>query len=313
MMRQAAAAALALCLIPSWLSAQSKSLTVNAASVDVHKYPSIGSPVIGKAPRGARLEVTRELGSWVKILWPDAKDGAGYVHVRMGKLVPPVEDRAGYVQQSVESIARRSTRDPNAGAGRTSTPRGRESAPRTTKSGQAEQTRSAERLASAQAVYIATPSHIVGLGGRMGGSALGFGATARAWPWSRNRLGIQLEVSRTALTSTVAPGRLTSIQLAPSLLHSLKDRVSDYVWVRPYVGAGASFSRSIFSGASDIGGSVADKSLGFQAFGGGELTFPNVPRFALSADLGYQWARTPFTGFEVGALRFSVSGHWYVK
>jgi hypothetical protein len=53
--------------------------------------------------------------------------------------------------------------------------------------------------------------------------------------------------------------------------------------------------------------------VGFQTFGGGEFTFSSVPRFAVSADVGYRWAREPFAGFELGGLGFSLSGHWYVK
>jgi hypothetical protein len=312
MIRHAAAVALALCLSPSWLCAQSTNLTVNAASVDIHKYPSIASPVIGKAPRGARLEVTRELGSWVKVSWPDGEGGAGYVHRNMGKLAPSAENSAGYVRQSVETVACMCARGANSGSGFTSTPRGREPASLTTPNVRVKQPGAAERLASASPVYVAPPSHIVGLGGRMGGSALAFGATARAWSGSRSRVGIQLEVSRAAFTGVAAPGRLTSIQLAPSLLYSFRDLVTDYVWVRPYVGAGANLSRSTLSGAPG-GDFVSDKSLGFQTFGGVEVTLPNVPRFALSADIGYDWSRTPVPGFDVGGMGFSLSGHWYVK
>ena len=32
------------------------------------------------------LEVTRDIGAWVKVAWPEAPDGFGYVHQSMGKL-----------------------------------------------------------------------------------------------------------------------------------------------------------------------------------------------------------------------------------
>ena len=83
MIRQAAAVVVALCLSTSPLYAQSThvKLTVSEASATVHKSPSTGSPVIGKAPRGTELVVTREVGDWVKVSWPSAADGAGYVRV----------------------------------------------------------------------------------------------------------------------------------------------------------------------------------------------------------------------------------------
>ena len=81
MIRQAAAVVVALCLSTSPLYAQNTRLTVSDASANVHKAPSVGSPVIGKAPRGTALVVTREVGDWVKVSWPSAVDGAGYVRV----------------------------------------------------------------------------------------------------------------------------------------------------------------------------------------------------------------------------------------
>ena len=82
MIRKAAATVIALCLSASPLHAQNAPSTkpiVNEASATVHKTPSVASPVIGTAPRGAELVVTREVGDWVKIAWPSAADGVGYV------------------------------------------------------------------------------------------------------------------------------------------------------------------------------------------------------------------------------------------
>ena len=60
-------------------AAQGMALTVSAPSAAVRKSPSVASPVVGQAPRGAVLDVTRDVGSWVKVTWPDAQDGIGYV------------------------------------------------------------------------------------------------------------------------------------------------------------------------------------------------------------------------------------------
>ena len=76
----------ALSLGSSAAFAQNAELTVKVVSAEVHQTPSVGSPVIGKAPRGAVLEVTREVGDWVKVSWPDDKSGAGYVHLSNGSL-----------------------------------------------------------------------------------------------------------------------------------------------------------------------------------------------------------------------------------
>src|SRR5207245_9920116 len=108
----------------------------------------------------------------------------------------------------------------------------------------------------------AVSTAVVGVGGERGGPRLGWGATARAW--SCKRFGIQFEVSRYALID--APGHLTSSQFTPSLLYSLRDRVTDYFWVRPYLGAGLSLQRQTLTGApAGPTDSVSDTRLGFQA------------------------------------------------
>jgi hypothetical protein len=58
---------------------------------------------------------------------------------------------------------------------------------------------------------------------------------------------------------------------------------------------------------------AVDKGLGYQAFGGAEFTFANLPQLALSADLRHEWAPSPFAGFETGGLGLALSAHWYVK
>ena len=161
-------------------------------------------------------------------------------------------------------------------------------------------------------VFVTPASHSLGLGGVMGSSPLAFGASARAW--RRDRIGVQVDMSRYAMTGSTTSARLTSFQVEPSMLYSLPDRVTDYVWMRPYVGSGATLRRHSFgSGTAATGESVSGYGFGLQAFGGGELTFAGAPQFALSADLGYHWFQTPLAGFDLRGLGLTVSGHWYVK
>jgi hypothetical protein len=154
-------------------------------------------------------------------------------------------------------------------------------------------------------------THGLGLGARIGGSPLGFGGTARSW--RPDRFGVQVDVSRYAATNGGTPARVTSLQVEPSLLYSLSDRVTDYVWIRPYVGSGATLRHHSISDAPGTDRSVSGNGFGLQAFGGGEFTFANAPQFAISADLSYHWFRTPVAGFDLGGLGLSISGHWYVK
>jgi hypothetical protein len=292
MKRLVAALAVVACLTPSWLSAQSVAFTVNAASAQVHKGPSTGSPVIGTARRGAILEVTRELGSWVRVSWPSAEDGIGFVHVSTGALA---RNTAPDRSQPVASAAARPAR---VGTSSAATP-----------ASGAQRTGIVAQPVPVRPVYVSPSTHMIGIGGRMGRSPFGVGATARVW--RRSRLGFQFEMSHSATDAIVVPDRVTSTQFEPSVLYSFSDRISDDFWLRPYVGSGATFARETLTVAT--GNSVSEGRLGFQAFGGGEITFAGMPRFALSADVSYHFAQAPFVGVDLSGLGVSVAGHWYIR
>ena len=88
--------------------------------------------------------------------------------------------------------------------------------------------------------------------------------------------------------------------------------ISDYVWLRPYAGAGLGLYRSTLSSPTP-GFSTSDGSLGFQIFGGAEFTAASMPTFSISLDYGYRSFESPFSGFDVGGTNFGISGHWYWK
>jgi Bacterial SH3 domain len=296
MIRHAAAVVVALCLSTSPLYAQSAqnsvTLTVTATSANVRKSPSVASPVVGTAPRGQALVVTREVGDWVKVAWPSAPDGAGYVRVDMGTLA-----HGGAVPTPVgakAAVTPGATPAPAPIAARTAqVPVSRPSAP-----------------SQASPLYVA-PTHTFGVGAVVGGSTMGFGASARKW--SRGHLGLQLEVSRHTYDSVDLLSRATSTDIAPSVLFAMNDRVSDYLWLRPYVGVAAHIGHAsrtdlIFTDATETANTV-----GARVFLGAETAFSSLPQFSLSADVGYYRLPEPFVGFEPGGLGFSISAHWYVK
>jgi Bacterial SH3 domain len=294
----AAVTALLLALGATPLYAQTSQFTVNVQSADVRKAPSVASPVLGQAPRGMVLEITRDLGAWVKVAWPDAPDGIGYVHQGMG------------------TRSRPTTLDERVAAAVASLPPAEPAAA-------PEQPIDVQRSPNAvpfspRTVYVAPPTHFVGLGGRLSGTtddmtAGGFGVTTRVW--SRSRFGIQADVSRSRRTSTTAPGRVTTVQFAPSAVYSLTDHVGDNLWLRPYIGTGAAFNHATLK-EDPLGTApgVTDNAWQLRAFGGAEFTLPAIARFALSADLGYVfWRQESVAGFDPGRVAFSLSGHWYVK
>ncbi len=307
MIRHAAAIAVVLMLSPAAVYAQGMELTVNLASANVYKGPSTGSPVLGKALRGTVLEVTRELGDWVKVTWTDAPDAVGYMHLSAGALAP----RGTTPPSNPPAVSAPRPVSAPRSAGASGRPLTDPLSQRTTQLLE-EPLGTHAHPAQGQPEYVNPPSHRFGVGGQVIGSTLGFGAGARVW--ARKGLGVQFDLSRFTQTDPAVPGRLTSLQFAPSALYSLTDRVNDYFWLRPYIGAGLSIYRQSFSDPALPGLSVSDSTTGYQAFGGAEVTFPGMPRFAVSADIGYRWARdTAFAGFDLGGVGFTLAGHWYVK
>jgi hypothetical protein len=289
MFRRTGAIVFALMIHPALLHAQDAVVTIAVESADVYKGPSNVTPVVGHAARGAVLSVSRNLGSWLKVPWPGAPDGVGYVHVSMVRfgspngnslVMPTTASRTPSASASQSTIPAR----PPAGTG--------------------------ERTVVRSQQDGTTISHIIGVGGQVG-SMSSVGATARAW--RENRLGVQVGFTREAMTSDVAAGRVTSTQFEPAVVYALLDDVRDYVWVRPYVGSGLSFRHQTFTDPAAVLEPASKNGIGLRVFAGSELTFAGVTRFGLSLEVGYRRLPEPFPGFEPGRVSASVAGHWYIR
>jgi hypothetical protein len=306
MIRHAAAVVIVLLLSPSWLTAQGNELTINVTSASVHKAPTTASPVIGHAARGAKLEVTRNVGDWVKVAWPSAPDGVGYVRVSVGSVsngtaanstvapAAPLPNNATAKSAAVPPSQRVVTTPVVVAVEPT----------------QPAQTQTGNRLP----VRTTSPSssgttHKFGIGALMGGPAFGLGVSARGW--SHKRLGVQFDLSHYNVSSPIDLGSMSSTEFGPSVLFSFNDRVADYTWLRPYVGAGMNFYKSSLT--SPLLGDMSDSRFGSQMFGGGELSFASVPQFAVSTQVSYRWFNEPRQGYDLGGVGVSLAGHWYVK
>ena len=261
-------------------------LLVKAMAADVHKSPTVASPVIGTAKSGTALEIRRNLGSWVEVPWPNTEAGIAYVHVNTG------------------TISRRSAASALSGAEAAVAQIHAVAAAATAASGPSPDARVGEtnamsRPGAQSAAYVSLPQHRVGMGALMNRLQPRFGLTARTW-WNHG-LGVQFNLSRPELES--ADGALlTSTQFAPSALYALPDAVTNAFWFRPYVGSGPRFYRTNL-----------ETRRGYEAFGGAEATLAAMPQFALSIDMGYRWSRPSFDGYEPRKVGFSFLGHWYVR
>src|SRR4029453_2788814 len=89
MIRRIAAVVVALILNPAFLHAQDTVFTVTVPTASVYKGPSNVTPVIGRVSGGTELTVSRDLGGWVKVAWPAAEGGIGYVRMSMGRIGGP--------------------------------------------------------------------------------------------------------------------------------------------------------------------------------------------------------------------------------
>jgi len=282
MRRRVAVLILALALNPALLYAQESSFTVTAASADVYKGPTTATPVLGHVAQGTVVTVSRNLGSWVRVPWPDAPDGFAYIHVSMGRL-------GSEAAPASTSAARATGSSPASSSTRLS---------------------ETHRVAPRRTITPTPESHLFGIGGMLAPTS-SFGATARAW--RDNRIGVQLGIARDTRTSDVAAGRVTSMQVDPGLVYALFDRVTDYVWIRPYVGSTVGFRRQTFTVADPLPASASAKGIGVRVFAGSELMFASAPRFGLSVDVGYRRFPTPYQGFETDPLSVSIAAHWYIK
>jgi hypothetical protein len=303
MLRHVAAVAIALCISPVLLYAQTQTpvFTIEKPSADVYKGPSTGAPVIGHVSQGAKLAVMRDLGSWVKVPWPSAADGIGYVHISNGT-IGAAGDQARPAQTAKPTAQRTTTSTNTARRGETRPEPRAEPAP---------QPPPVPLSSSVRPVYVTPAIHQLGVGARAGGSAIGFGATARGW--RRNRFGAQFTITRSTTTSSVTSDEMHTLQFAPSVMYALPDHITDYLWVRPYLGTGVHFSHSTLADAAPGVESPSSNHFGFQAFGGGEFTFATVPQLAISADLTYRSIGTPLEGFEPSHYGVAIAAHWYLK
>jgi hypothetical protein len=351
MIRKAAATVVALCLSASPLHAQNApntKLTVSEASATVHKTPSVGSPVLGKAPRGTELVVTREVGDWVKVSWPSSPDGAGYVRAsslaRASAAAPtakaPATAAAAPAKAAPASTAKTAAAPktataakPAAGAKGATTAKAAPATAAKTTAEPAVAPVSAKAAVSptptaapvavrteqipvaqpsapspARTLYVA-PTHAFGVGA-FGGSR-GLGGSARAW--KKGRLGMQLEFSRYNYDSVDMLSRASVTDIAPGVLFALNDRVTDTLWLRPFVGVAGHFARSSRTDLILTGTTESANTMGARVFVGSELSLASMPALALSMDVGYYHQPEPFIGFEPGGVGFSVSAHWYVK
>jgi hypothetical protein len=239
----------------------------------------------------------------VSVSWPDADTGVAYLHVAWGRVARAADVQPLGTPATNGLPAAVTAAEPDASP-----------AP-PVQIGQASR-RTPPVAAPIPATSVgpqrslALPSHVIGLGGRMGPRAIGVAATGRAWV--RGPLGVQIEAGQSTYTSAVAPEQLKAMQLAPSVMYSPPNLVTYAIWARPYIGAGLNFYRSTLRSA--LGGPVAvDNSFGSQVLGGAEFTWASVPQFTVSVDFRQRWAPPTFTGFELDGRGVSLSAHWYVK
>ena len=85
MVRHALAGAVVIVLIPVVLGAQT-TLTIEASAIDVREYPATTARVIAQVHQGRVLQVAREEGDWITVVWPETTAGVGYVRLRVGSL-----------------------------------------------------------------------------------------------------------------------------------------------------------------------------------------------------------------------------------
>jgi hypothetical protein len=298
MIRQVAILTFTLCLMSAHAGAQT-TYTLREAS-DVHQAPTTSSPVIGHAARGRTLELTRDVGDWVEVVWADAANRKGYVRVRFGAValaafrdLPAITTAASPSTTSVGTTTASAT----SGTPDATSP--------------ASLAQSNDRPVKARdPLAFELPPHTAGFGMRMDPRFRDFGGAARLW--TPSRFGAQLEVTRSTLTTDLAPGHLTTWQFSPAAIYALPDLIRSTVWVRPYVGTGLDLARSTFTDTTPAM-SATDTAFGTKVFGGAEATLAGAPQVGVSVDVGYHWLASSFNAFDLSGTRVTIAGHWYFR
>jgi opacity protein-like surface antigen len=290
--------------------------TVSVPTANVRERPSTESRVIAKLPRGTILDVASQAAGWIEVVLAEGKERrVGFVWESLGS-VERVASRAASSSTPASTIPPAPVPTPSAPKDE-GPPPSRPPAVPTTASGQkTTPIRSAPGPESPSA-------RTLGVGGRVGGFALGMGGSVRLW--SPGRLGLQVDVSRYSIGDRqsyagVSVGAKYSVtQLGPSILYTFENPDPDEdVWLRPYIGGGLNLFRSTFSTTASGYGQTAKSSesatdVGIQFLGGAEAIFRRFPRLGISGDLGYYTTGTPFTGLQIGGFAYGLSVHWYVK
>jgi hypothetical protein len=120
-------------------------------------------------------------------------------------------------------------------------------------------------------------------------------------------------VSRYSYSSIDMLSRASVTDIAPALLFALNDRVTDSVWVRPYLGVAARLAHSSRTDLIFTDQTESANTMGARVFVGGEFSLASVPQLSLSADVGYYHMPEPFVGFDPAGMGVAISAHWYVK
>ena len=280
MIRTSIATAVALCLQASAVSAQTQHFTVSTPSASVYKAPTNVSPVIGQATQGATLEVTRDVGSWLKVAWSQAPDGVGYVRKSAGTvsvLGPAVTPNAGDGIGGIVAAVRPQRPVPR--RRRPVRPRGprRRLPPDMWR----------RRTASALAARLAAPRWAPA-------SACADGRRRSAWASSSTSRGIRC---RTTCSSPGCRPRssgrgccMRSATACPTAPGCDPTRAPACTWR----------ATTVTDPATAL--SMSDTGMAAQLFGGTEVTLAAMPRLGLSADVGYQWYQTPFDGYALDGV-----------
>jgi hypothetical protein len=126
-------------------------------------------------------------------------------------------------------------------------------------------------------------------------------------------VGAQAQISRHSFNSTDLLSRATATDVAPSLLLSMRDHVTDGLWWRPYIGLAGHYVHASRTDLIYLYATETASTFGGRIFTGAEMAFTRLPQFTISADAGYYHLRPPFVGLDPSGVGFALSGHLYMK
>ena len=171
-----------------------------------------------------------------------------------------------------------------------------------------------QRQPTGRNTVVTHDPHTFGVGGTLGssfgasiGRVMSVGGSFRYWMGPH--VGVDLKANWMRYNIGTNP---SVAQVAPSVTYMLNGFQGGAIGIHPYAGAGPTYAR--LHGILTTTPTATISGTGFQEFGGAEITFRGMNRFAISAEVVHFGLPSAFTSSHVrSGTHLAVEFHYYLR